>query len=83
MRPATGLICQFIDQHKQEHGAVPVCRALSAHGIQIAPRTYWAYLRHVPSRRELWDTAVGADNSSVLVRDAGIEIVLSGVPMPE
>jgi putative transposase len=58
VRPATGLICQFIDQHKQEHGVVPVCRALSAHGIQIAPRTYWAYLRHVPSRRELWDTAV-------------------------
>jgi putative transposase len=37
---------------------VPVCRALSLHGIQIAPRTYWAYLSHAPSKRELWDAAV-------------------------
>jgi len=37
---------------------VPVCRALSVHGIQIAPRTYWAYLSHAPSKRELWDAAV-------------------------
>ena len=37
---------------------MPVCRALSVHGIQIAPRTYWAYLSHAPSKRELWDAAV-------------------------
>jgi hypothetical protein len=37
---------------------VPVCRALSVHGIQVAPRTYWAYLSHAPSKRELWDAAV-------------------------
>jgi len=28
------------------------------HGIQIAPRTYWAFLSHAPSKRELWDAAV-------------------------
>jgi transposase InsO family protein len=37
---------------------VPVCRALSLHGIQIAPRTYWSYLSHAPSKRELRDAAV-------------------------
>lgn len=37
---------------------MPVCRALSLHGIQIAPRTYWAYLSHAPSKRELWDAVV-------------------------
>jgi len=37
---------------------VPVCRALSVHGIQIAPRTYWAYLSRAPSKRELWDATV-------------------------
>jgi hypothetical protein len=58
VRPATGLICQFIDGQKQEHGVVPVCRALAARGIQIAPRTYWAYRSRGPSRRELRDTAV-------------------------
>jgi putative transposase len=37
---------------------VPVCRALSAHGIQIAPRTYWARLASGPGKRELWDMTV-------------------------
>ena len=58
MRPATALICQFIDERKQEFGVAPICRALSAPGIQIAPRTYWARRAAVPGKRELWDTAV-------------------------
>jgi putative transposase len=28
------------------------------HGIQIAPRTYWAHRAAIPGKRELWDTAV-------------------------
>ena len=58
MRPATALICQFIDEKKGEFGVAPICRALSAHGIQIAPRTYWARRSAVPGKRALWDTAV-------------------------
>ena len=58
MRPAVPLICQFIDERKERFGVVPVCRALSAHGIQIAPRTYWARLASGPSKRELLDTTV-------------------------
>jgi putative transposase len=58
VRPATALICQFIDQKKEEFGVAPICRALSAHGIGIAPRTYWAHRAAVPGKRELWDTAV-------------------------
>jgi putative transposase len=58
VRPATELICHFIDEKKEESGVAPVCRALSLHGIQIAPRTYWAYLSHAPSKRELWDASV-------------------------
>jgi putative transposase len=58
VRPATALICQFIDEHKERFGVAPVCRALSAHGIQIAPRTYWARRSAVPSKRALWDTVI-------------------------
>jgi putative transposase len=58
VRPATALICQFIDEKKGEFGVAPICRALSAHGIQIAPRTYWARRSAVPGKRALWDTAV-------------------------
>ncbi len=58
MRPAVPLICQFIDEHRERFGVVPVCRALTAHGIKIAPRTYWARLACGPSKRELWDMTV-------------------------
>jgi putative transposase len=58
VRPATELICHFIDEKKDEFGVVPVCRALSVHGMQIAPRTYRAYRSHAPSKREMWDAVV-------------------------
>ena len=37
---------------------MPICRALSAHGIKIAPRTYWARARRPPSRRALADARI-------------------------
>jgi putative transposase len=52
------VICQFIDAQRARFGVVPVCRALSEHGVQIAPRTYWAHHSRPPSRRALWDTVV-------------------------
>lgn len=52
------MICQFIDAQKVRFGVVPICRALSAHGVQIAPRTYWAHRSRPPSRRALWDTTI-------------------------
>ena len=58
MRPATSLICQFIVEHQQRYGVAPICRALAVHGVQIAPRTYWAHRSAPPSRRALWDTTI-------------------------
>jgi hypothetical protein len=52
------VICQFIDVHKDAFGVAPICRALSAHGVLIAPRTYWARRSRPPSRRALWDMTV-------------------------
>jgi len=37
---------------------VPICRALSQHGVPIAPRTYWARKSRPPSRRSLRDQAL-------------------------
>jgi putative transposase len=37
---------------------VPICRALSAHGVKIAPGTYWARRSRPPSRRALADAAL-------------------------
>jgi transposase InsO family protein len=58
VRPATPLICQFIDEHKDTYGVAPICRALVVRGVQIAPRTYWAHRSSAPSKRALWDTTI-------------------------
>jgi putative transposase len=58
VRPATPVICAFIDEHKDRFGVVPICRALGVHGVQIAPRTYWAHRSAAPSKRALWDTTI-------------------------
>ncbi len=54
------MICQLIDAHRARFGVAPICRALSAHGVPIAPRTYWAS-RSRPRpllRRALWGMTV-------------------------
>jgi putative transposase len=52
------VICSFITKHKARFGVAPICRALSAHGCTIAPRTYYAHISRPPSKRTLWDTAI-------------------------
>ena len=37
---------------------MPICRALTAQGVPIAPRTYWARRSRPPSRRALADEAL-------------------------
>lgn len=70
MRPATALICAFIDAHREEFGVVPICRALGVHGVQIAPRTYWAHRAAAPSKRALWDTTITEILAGVYEPDA-------------
>ncbi|MGW5520681.1 IS3 family transposase [Nocardia africana] len=57
-RLATSLICAFIAEHRARFGVAPICRALTAHGCKIAPRTFYAWLNRPPSKRALWDTAI-------------------------
>jgi putative transposase len=52
------LICQFITEHRQEFGVVPICRALTRLGVPIAPRTFHARVAQGPSKRALWDMTV-------------------------
>jgi putative transposase len=52
------LICRFITEHRARFGVAPICRALTAHGCQIAPRTYWAWAKRAPSKRVLSDLVI-------------------------
>jgi putative transposase len=54
------MICRFIAEHRARFGVASICRALSAHGCKIAPRTYYAWAVRAPSKRALWDTTVTA-----------------------
>jgi putative transposase len=49
------VICAFIASVAGRYGIVPACRALSAHGIAISPRTFHARRSRPPSRRALRD----------------------------
>lgn len=49
------MICDFITDHKDRFGVYPICRTLSAHGVKIAPSTYYAHLKRAPSKRTLAD----------------------------
>lgn len=69
MRPAVPLICQFIGEHEERFGVVPVCRALTVHGIKIAPGACWARLASAPGKREL--------------RDMTVTEILAGIYQPE
>ena len=48
---------------------MPICRVLSAHGVKIAPRTYWARASRPPSARA--------------VRDAQLTAILAGICEPD
>jgi putative transposase len=52
------MMCEFIAEHRARFGVVPVCRVLSEHGLQIAPRTFYAWQRRPPSQRALWDMTI-------------------------
>jgi putative transposase len=51
-------MCEFITEYRARFGVAPICRALTAHGWKIAPRTYYAWFGRAPSKRALWDTVI-------------------------
>lgn len=52
------MICRFVAGHRARFGVAPICRALSAHGCQIAPRTFYTWASRAPSKRSLWETTI-------------------------
>ncbi|WP_036568299.1 IS3 family transposase, partial [Nocardia sp. BMG51109] len=52
------MIVGFIDEYRKVYGVESICRALCAHGVQIAPRTYRKARRRPPSARDVADAHV-------------------------
>nr|WP_245862834.1 IS3 family transposase [Georgenia soli] len=57
-RPATAVICRFIDENRARFGVEPICRVLTEHGCKIAPSTYYAYRSRRPAARTVSDATV-------------------------
>jgi putative transposase len=49
------VVVTFIDDHKDRFGVEPICRVLTAHGVKIAPSTYYAHKTRPPSARSISD----------------------------
>lgn len=52
------MICAFIAEHRARFGVASICRVLTEHGCQIAPRTFYAWAARPPSKRALSDVAL-------------------------
>lgn len=52
------MIVGFVDGYRQVFGVESICRALAAHGIQIAPRTYRKASHRPASARDIADVHV-------------------------
>lgn len=48
----------YIDEHRDRFGVEPICRALAAAGVKIAPSTYYAAKVRPPSARALRDAVM-------------------------
>ncbi len=49
------MIVAFIDEHKHRWGIEPICTVLTEHGCPIAPSTYYAARKRLPSARTVRD----------------------------
>ncbi|WP_448390209.1 IS3 family transposase [Microbacterium aurum] len=54
-RPATAVVIQFIDDHRDRFGVEPICRVLTEHGVKIAPSGYYAFKKRPASARAVSD----------------------------
>ncbi len=50
-RPATAVVVQFIDDHRDRFGVGPICRVLTEHGVRIGPSGYYAFKSRRASAR--------------------------------
>ncbi|WP_169797677.1 IS3 family transposase [Microbacterium resistens] len=54
-RPATAVVVQFIDDHRDRFGVEPICRVLTEHAVPIAPSGYYAFKTRPASARAVAD----------------------------
>jgi putative transposase len=54
-------VIAFIDAHRGQFGVQPACKVLAGHGVAVAPSTYYAAKKRLPSARASRDAALLAE----------------------
>jgi putative transposase len=52
------VVVRFVEDHKDRFGVEPICRTLTAHGVPIAPSSYYAAKTRPPSARQVRDVGL-------------------------
>src|SRR4051812_16182725 len=68
----TGVLVEYIDEHRDRFGVEPICTALTAAGTQIAPSTYYAAKKRAPSARSVSDAATLAKIVTIHAENYGV-----------
>ena len=63
------MICEYIDDSKDEFGVEPICATLTEAGAKIAPSTYYARQHRVPSARARRDQHLTEEITTVHERN--------------
>ncbi len=71
-RPAVPSLIDYIDQHRQEFGVEPICRALTEASAKVAPSTYYAVRTRRPRRGRPGDEQLEADIVRVHEANLGV-----------
>ena len=68
----TGVLVEYIDEYRDRFGVEPICTVLSGAGTQIAPSTYYAAKKRVPSARSVSDAATLAKIVTIHAENYGV-----------
>jgi putative transposase len=72
------VVIEYIDAHRErvvegtKLGVESICAVLKEADVQIAPRTYWAAKKRVPSKRALRDAELAQEIQRVFVENYGV-----------
>jgi len=68
----TGVLVDYIDQHRDRFGVEPICAVLKDAGVQIAPSTYYAAKARPPSARAVRDAELVVDIKTAHKANLGV-----------
>ena len=69
---STGVLVEYIDEHRDRFGVEPICAVLRDADVQIAPSTYYAAKTRPPSARAVRDAQLTIDIATAHMANLGV-----------